>query len=221
MTRCALVLLALQQTAAMALAPARVVPAPPPASQDLVPPAVTRSAAALPERKQKAASPSGWVALTPAQQRALAPLAGTWDSLSRAQQRKWLALSKNYPRLQPPEQDTLHSRMSEWTRLSTRERAQARLNFGEAKRLSTADKKALWEAYQALPAEEKSRLATGAPAEPPTTAAAVRPVARQKLTRVPAADFRGPRIASASTPKPGADDAQSGPMAVPAPLQTH
>ena len=60
------------------------------------------------------------------------------------------------------EQDKLHSRMSEWAALSPQQRTQARLNFGETKRLSPDDKKAKWEAYQALPAEEKRKLAASA-----------------------------------------------------------
>jgi len=138
-----------------------------------------------------------WAALTLQQQQSLAPLAGTWNSLSAAQKRKWLALSQNFPRLSPSEQQVLHSRMRDWTELSTRQRAQARLNFGEAKQLSAADKKAMWEAYQALAPEEKKKLAAGAQAKP-TTAAAVRPVARQKLASLPSAapDARSPRIAA-------------------------
>ena len=74
------------------------------------------------------------------------------------------------------EQDKLHSRMTEWAALSPQQRTQARLNFAETKQLSPDDKKAKWEAYQALPPEEKRKLAAGA-AKPPPTAAAVKPVA--------------------------------------------
>lgn len=104
------------------------------------------SAATSAPQKVAAQVKSGWVALSPAQQQSLAPLAGTWDSLSAAHQRKWLALSENFSRLSPAEQQILHSRMRDWAALSTRQRAQARLNFGEAKQLSSQDKKAMWEA---------------------------------------------------------------------------
>ena len=66
--------------------------------------------------------------------------------------------------------------MTEWAALSPQQRTQARLNFAETKQLSPDDKKAKWEAYQALPPEEKRKLAAGA-AKPPPTAAAVKPVA--------------------------------------------
>lgn len=169
--------------------------------------------------KARAAQPagSGWVGLTPLQQQSLAPLAGTWNSLSLAHQRKWLALSQNFSRLSPADQQVLHSRMRDWAALSTRQRAQARLNFGEAKQLSADEKKALWEAYQALPPEEKKKLAAGAQAKPPTTAAAVKPVAKQKLARVPqpAPDARSPRIAIG----PASEDAADAPSGRAAPAQ--
>jgi hypothetical protein len=217
---CAVALLALHGTTALAIVPAQDQPVAPPEKAERARSA-TRTAAA-PAPRQTDSGKSDWGALTPAQQEALAPLAPTWNTLSRAHQRKWVALSKNFPRLQPQEQKTLHSRMSEWARLSTRERAQARLNFGETKALSTADKKAMWEAYQALSAEEKNRLAAGAPAEPPTAAAAIKPVAREKLTQAPGpgGDSRGSRIASAPDVDGDAAGAQSGPIAEPVPLQT-
>jgi hypothetical protein len=87
--------------------------------------------------------------------------------------------------------------MSEWAALSPQQRAQARLNFGETQQLSTEEKKAKWEAYQALSPEEKRKLAESASRKPPTTAAAVKPVAPQKLATLPKAtseDTKPPRI---------------------------
>ncbi len=140
-----------------------------------------------------------WAELNPAQQQALKPLAAGWNSLSEAQKRKWLALSRNYPGLPPAEQATLHSRMTEWVGLSPQQRTQARLNFAETKKLSPDDKKAKWQAYQALPPEEKNKLAAGAQAKPPATAAALKPVAPQKLATIPKTtpEQKVPRIAAA------------------------
>lgn len=129
-----------------------------------------------------------WAELSPAQQQALAPLTGTWASLSAAHKRKWLALSANYGSLPEGEQARLHSRMRDWALLSPQQRTQARLNFAESRKVAPADKRAQWEAYQALPPEEKRRLAAGAVAAkppPPPTAPAVQPVPQQKLARVP------------------------------------
>ncbi|RZJ19757.1 MAG: DUF3106 domain-containing protein [Haliea sp.] len=146
-----------------------------------------------------------WAELPLAQQQALAPLSGTWADLSEAHKRKWLALSQNFPKLPAAEQATLHSRMKEWAALSPKQRTLARLNFGETKRISPDDKKARWEAYQALSEEEKRKLAAAATAKPPTTAAAIRPVPKQKLTTIPkpGPEAKAPRIAASQQPEAG------------------
>ncbi len=100
--------------------------------------------------------------------------------------------------------------MSGWVALSPQQRTQARLNFGETKDLSADDKRAKWEAYQALSADEKKKLAAGAPRKTPPTAAAVRPIPAQKLARVPSPnqEAKPPRIAAgphAPQPAPPAD----------------
>jgi hypothetical protein len=192
-----------------------------------------QSASAHPTAAQLAVSTSpvvkapsggkGWGTLSTSQQQSLAPLAGSWNSLSPSHQRKWLALSENFSKLTVPEQQVLHSRMREWAALSTRQRAQARLNFGEATQMTGADKKAMWEAYQALPAEEKKKLAAGAQAKPPTTAAAVKPVAKQKLATLPrsVAEARSPRIAAGPALEAGSQDAAPGRVPAGAPQQAH
>lgn len=136
-----------------------------------------------------ATSRSSWLELTSGQQQALAPLALSWNTISEAQKRKWLEISKNYAALPPEGQATLHSRMNEWVTLSHQQRAQARLNFGKTKELSKEltpeEKKAKWQTYQALSAEEKQKLAAKASPKPAGAATALRPVAPQKLTAVP------------------------------------
>lgn len=145
-----------------------------------------------------------WSELTEPQRQALAPLGRTWDTVSEAQKRKWLALSENFPKMPAPEQARLQSHMSEWVALSSQQRTQARLNFGETKQLSPDDKKAKWEAYQALTPEQKRSLAANAARKPPATAAAVKPVPADKLATVPPATrvTRAPRIDSGA-PTPG------------------
>ncbi len=136
--------------------------------------------------KPQASGPA-WTELTAEQRRSLAPLAGSWSQISEAQKRKWIALAGNFGKMTPDEQAKLHSRMKEWAALSPQQRAQARLNFGEVQQVSAEEKKAKWEAYQALPPEEKRKLAASAERKPPTTAAAVKPVAPQKLATLPKA----------------------------------
>jgi hypothetical protein len=168
----------------------------------------------------KAEAKPTWAELTPPQRLALAPLAASWNSLTEAHKRKWLALSQNYPNLPPAEQARVHSRMAEWAALSPQQRTQARLNFAESKNVPAQDKKAMWEAYQQLPPEEKRKLAAGAAAAkpaPPATAVAVEPVPQQKLATVPKPrkpDLRTPRIAvvpnqvdhNTLLPQPGASN---------------
>jgi hypothetical protein len=156
-------------------------PQPHPAASSASRPVLAASAAKLAVKQR---TKPLWVELTPAEQQALVPLAPKWDTLSETQKRKWLALSQNFPRMSGAEQAKLHSRMTEWVALSPQQRTQARLNFGQTQQLSPDDKKAKWEAYQALPPEEKSKLAARA-AKPPATAAAVKPVPTDKLAITP------------------------------------
>jgi hypothetical protein len=147
----------------------------------------------------RAESRPSWADLSPAQKQALEPLAASWRRLGAAHKRKWLAVSSNYPTLPPAEQARLHSRMAEWAALSPQQRTQARLNFAEMQALPANDKRAKWEAYQALSPEEKRKLAAGAGKPVPPTAAAVRP-ARQKLATSPRQkrrDSRSARLAGA------------------------
>jgi hypothetical protein len=152
---------------------------------------------ATPAANRPATRPA-WNELSADQQQALRPLAAQWTTMSEAQKRKWIELSRNYRTLPPDGQAKLHSRMSDWVALSPQQRTQARLNFGETKDVSADDKRAKWEAYQALSPEEKRKLAAGGPAKTPPTAAAVRPVPAQKLARVPpgSPDSKPPRIAA-------------------------
>jgi len=122
-----------------------------------------------------------WNELTAVEQKALRPLAANWNNIDAAQKRKWLAVSKNFNALSPAEQAKLHSRMSEWVALSPKERSQARLNFAETTKVPPDEKRAKWEAYQALPPEEKSKLAASATPRPAGGATAVKPVPPQKL----------------------------------------
>jgi hypothetical protein len=181
----------------------------------------TKSPAAGAKSSVKPAIRPLWTELTSEQRQALTPLAAKWDTLSEAQKRKWLALSRNFPKLSPPEQAKLHSRMTEWAALSPQQRTQARLNFGETQQLSPDDKKAKWEAYQALSPEEKRKFAAGA-TKPPATAAGVKPVTPRKLAVVPkpanGQDSKAPRIAAAPHPvEPNTLLPHQAPAAVPAP----
>ncbi len=158
-----------------------------------------KPAASAPAPRAATGSSPTWSQLTPAQQQALKPLGANWAGMNEGHKRKWIALSANFSTLPPTEQATLHSRMADWASLSAEQRAQARLNFAEAKKLPADEKKAQWQAYQALSPEERQKLAAGASPKPAGAATAVKPVSPQKLATVPKAK---PDPAAPALPKP-------------------
>jgi hypothetical protein len=129
-----------------------------------------------------------WGELTTAQQTALQPLQTQWAKMSPDHQRKWLEISKNHARMSPSQQEAMQARMTEWAQMSPDKRAQVRLNFVQAqeasKTLSAEEKRARWEAYQALSPEEKRKLARPTPAAK-SAAPAITPVSPQRLTELP------------------------------------
>lgn len=122
-----------------------------------------------------------WQQLTALQKQALAPLGAQWSALSGQQQKKWLALSQNFTQLSVSEQITLHARMSDWVSLSPRQRNLARLNFNKLQSLPKEDKKAKWEAYQALSAEEKRLLSAAAISPTKSAAPTAKPLPAYRL----------------------------------------
>jgi len=153
-----------------------------------------------------------WRELTAEQQQALYPLTQVWDELSEQHKRKWLALSRNHAKLSPAEQAVQHSRMTEWATISQRERAQARFNFAEVKQVPPDERKAKWEAYQALSPEEKRQLAERAPTRPSGVAPTISPVPARKLAPVVVPTHRNGAPANASTTMPSMQPMQPGPI---------
>ena len=103
-----------------------------------------------------------WASLTAAQRETLAPLEEDWSGIDSDRKHKWLEVASRYPSMSRAEQRRIRERMAEWARLTPSQRGEARANFQQASRTPAADRQAQWEAYQALPAEEKSRLASRA-----------------------------------------------------------
>ena len=119
-----------------------------------------------------------WQSLTPAQREALAPLERDWPSIEATRKQKWLTLASRYHSLPPEERARIQARMTEWARLTPAERGQARLRFEEARRVPATDRSARWQAYQALPPEERAQFAARAAhaaSSPAATEAAPRP----------------------------------------------
>ncbi len=106
-----------------------------------------------------------WAALTVAQQQALGPLKPEWPQLDGSQKQKWLELAARMPSMSPTERERIQQRMAEWVRMSPTERGRARIHFQAAQQLAPGDRKDRWEAYQALPADQRQALAAQAAAK--------------------------------------------------------
>jgi len=60
------------------------------------------------------------------------------------------------------ERQRIQDRMNEWARMTPDERGRARLQFQEARQISPQQRQERWDAYMALPAEERRALAASA-----------------------------------------------------------
>ncbi len=149
----------------------------------------------------QAAPPSkAWQQLTPKQKQALAPLGAQWSALTAQQQSKWLTISKNFTQLPVADQITMHARMADWVGLSPQQRNLARLNFNKLQNLPKEDKKAKWEAYQALSSEEKRLLSEGSATLPKSAARTAKPIEAHREVNISS------RQASGNQPAPTAID---------------
>ncbi len=124
-----------------------------------------------------------WSELQPAEKMALKPLEREWSTIDVRSKRKWQELAMRFPTLKPEEQARVQERMTAWAKLSTRERTEARMHFQEAKQLPAQDRKARWDAYQALSPEQRQQLAERA--APPADAARKTAPAATRADRPP------------------------------------
>lgn len=123
----------------------------------------------------------GWASLSSAQQQALAPLQREWPSIDSNRKQKWIEVAAKFPNMPAEERKRVQTRMSEWARMSPTERAGARVQYQEVRRRVPADERqARWQAYQALSAEERSKLAQRAK---PAARAASAPAEAQAKAR--------------------------------------
>jgi hypothetical protein len=108
-----------------------------------------------------------WSSLSTAQQSALAPLKRDWQGIDAAPKQKWLEIAARFPAMPAEERQRIQDRMAEWARMSPDERGRARLQFQEARQISPLERQSRWDAYLALPVEERKALAKSASAVPP------------------------------------------------------
>ena len=100
-----------------------------------------------------------WSALKPTQQSALAPLQHDWPAMEAERKAKWLELAARFPSMPADERLRIQARMADWARMTPEERGRARLQFQQARELGGESRQAQWDAYQALPADQRRALA--------------------------------------------------------------
>lgn len=104
-------------------------------------------------------NPLSWAHLSPQQHEALAPFAAEWDRFSDERKRKWIKIASRFPKLSPEAKKRLHERMTQWVGMTPEQRRVARENYQVSKRLPPQARQKAWNAYQALPPEQKAHLA--------------------------------------------------------------
>ncbi len=105
-----------------------------------------------------------WAQLTPAQQNALQPLHQHWSTIEANRKTKWLQVAGRFAGMPASERQRVQARMSEWAAMTPAERGRARQTFQESRKLPAPDRQAHWEAYRALPDEQRRELASRKPA---------------------------------------------------------
>jgi hypothetical protein len=100
-----------------------------------------------------------WSSLNTEQRKALGPLERDWSTIDAARKSKWLEVAARFPTMPAADQHRVQERMAEWAHMTPNERGRARLSFQESKQFSPEQKQARWEAYQALPDDERRALA--------------------------------------------------------------
>ena len=100
-----------------------------------------------------------WSELTSEQRASLAPLQRDWPGIDVDRKRKWLEVAARFPKMPPDERDRVQARMTEWARMTPQDRGRARLGFQQAQGVAPQERQAKWDAYQALPPEQRRQLA--------------------------------------------------------------
>lgn len=136
-----------------------------------------------------------WAALTVSQQQALAPLKAEWSSIDALRKQKWLDVAARMPGMPAADRDRIQQRMTEWVRMSPAERGRARVQFQEARRLPAEQRQERWQAYQALPSDQRQALMATA-----SQNAAKKPTATDKAGR-PATPAASRSVAAAPEAK--------------------
>ena len=154
----------------------------------------------------RAAAPGGpsWSELPVAHQAALAPLREHWASIDARRKSKWIAVAQRFASLPPAERLRVQQRMDQWASMTPAERGRARLYFQELRELPQDDRQARWQAYRALPEEQKRELARRArPVARAPDAAASASTGKRKVAVNPASVAVKPVSPTVVQAKPG------------------
>lgn len=146
----------------------------------------------------QATGPIAWGNLSPAQRGVLAPLERDWKTISPGQQQKWAEVANRFPAMPAEDRSRVQQRLSDWSRLSPQERAATRLNFQEARQLSPQERQQQWEAYRALPADQRRALAEQSERARPAGPSDARSTTNTNAN----AKSNPPRSPAAPTPQP-------------------
>lgn len=152
---------------------------------------------------QAASGGTPWESLSPAQQKALAPLAKDWNQLPEERQHKWEEVAERFDRMSPTQRQRVQRRMTEWARMSPQERDRARLNYQKAQQLSAKEREARWQAYQALSPEQRHALAAKArPASASAEGSSLRALRRAPVSaQAPKSNIVRPTQGPGTAPK--------------------
>lgn len=187
-------------------------------------PAPRTTASAAPKAAAPKKSPNGpnWQSLTPAQQLALAPLAGEWDGMDGQRKEKWIAIGNKYARMSPAEQSRIQDRMRDWIKLTPQQRRSVRQSYASTKKWDADEKSAQWQQYLQLSDEQKAQLAKQKLSPTPATAisrAKPKPPSLLPITPPlahPAATAAGVPATAAALPAPATATGAAAPAPPPA-----
>lgn len=131
------------------------------------------------------AAPGGaeWRSLSPEQRKALAPLERDWSRFDAAQKQKWIEVAGRMPKMPADERRRIQERMSAWSNMTPAERGAARLRYLQAQGTDPTDRSERWEAYQALPRDQKQKLAARAAQPASATAPGTRKAIAERSAR--------------------------------------
>lgn len=137
-------------------------PTPTPLSTQLPVVVVPASTAAVQRDTVAGGSPDegpSWSELTAAERAALGPLVREWAALDGNGKQKWLRIATRMRHLSAVKQARMQRRMVEWVNMTPQQRAQVRLHFEQARQAVPHNRRQSWEAYLALPADQRQQLA--------------------------------------------------------------